>query len=109
MTLAIASRFTCCAKTAPYFRPANLLALRLGAGAEFETDAATVKAEAQQAGQRLLGGNAGKLLGDKLASAAGAAVGAINDSVNKLFAKDGHKIALELMQSRSRKNVALLR
>ena len=90
------------------FSTTESFGVTLNAGAKFQTDAATVKAETEKAAQGLLGGSPGSALGNKLATVAGDAVNDINDSVNKLLAKgDGQKIALELIQSRTREHTAL--
>lgn len=95
-------------KDASGFSTTESFGVTLNAGVKFQTDAATVKAEARKAAQGFLAGSAGSTLGDKLNTVAGDAVNDINDSVNKLLAKgNGQKIALELMQSRTRENTAL--
>jgi hypothetical protein len=95
-------------KDASQISTTETLGITLSAGASFQTDASTVKTEAQTAAQAMLGPQAGSILGGKLAAAADQAVGEINSAVNKLLQKaDGQKIALELTQSTSRENTAL--
>ena len=90
------------------FSTTESFGVTLSAGAKFQTDAATVKAETQKAAQGFFSGSGGSTLGNKLAAVAGDATDEINTSVNKLLAKgNGQKIALELTQSRSRENTAL--
>jgi hypothetical protein len=81
--------------------------ITLNAGVQFQTDAAKLKSEIGKVTQKYLGAAAAPL-GDRLASAADSLAGAINSSVNKLLAKgDGHKIELELIQSRTKAHTAL--
>lgn len=87
---------------------AEKFGITLSAGASFQTDASTVKAETQTAAQSLLGPQAGSILGGKLAAAADQAVGEINTAVNNLLQHaNGQEIALSLAQSSSKENTAL--
>jgi hypothetical protein len=84
------------------------LGIKVGAGAQFQTDPSTLRSEIQKAVSQAIAGKTGDQLGSKLADASEALIGAVNDGGNALLSKgDGHGIKLALEQSQTRENAVL--